>query len=727
MLRMKKLQNRKIGDGFLYPESYTTRTSAFASVGKGAAFAGRLAVAVAMLLGAGQLTYTPVAGAATVTYDSDSDDDPLKGGDGSDNALTISGGNFGSANNIIGGDGRGSDIWNADEEEADTNNNTVTITGGTYEFSLGIYGGINKGKEANGNTVTLNGGTFAQDMDIYGGQAGTEGTANNNTVTIKNLTLGQYGRVGKIVGGDASSTTTGNTVNLLLNNLTIVRLYGGTGATTSGNTLNIAAKGIVIGNEWTADATILEKFQQINFYLPSGTANGDTLLEVKGKADLTGTSIGAAALTGGWVNLSVNDTVTLMSATDIIGINDGAVENSIGGNITFLSANSLAADDKYTLTLNKADNKIIATVTDKTATSGGDESATLAGEAGSGGESSGVTDISQNQRVKSTVETRMASLGLLNSTADMLAGAGFDKALEAVQLAQEEAEKETAQAGPTGVRAEQAGTASYFVPYAVTSGSSLRQQSGSHVDTKGFGISSGFSRELTNRNGKLLLAPFVEYSRGKYDSYQDNGIHADGKSRAYGLGVMARQTNHAGLYYEGSLRFGRVKSDYSSQLSTVTHAYYDSSSNYWAGHLGLGKITPLTHHNSLNCYVKYFYSHQSGDDVTVNINGGALTDNISFSAVNSHRARVGARLTHQVNERNSLYGGLAYQYEFSGDARATYRGQSAPSPSVKGGSGMLELGVNFKASKQLTMDFALTGWAGKQRGATAQLGMNWKL
>lgn len=83
--------------------------------------------------------------------------------------------------------------------------------------------------------------------------------------------------------------------------------------------------------------------------------------------------------------------------------------------------------------------------------------------------------------------------------------------------------------------------------------------------------------------------------------------------------------------------------------------------------------------------------------MTVNINGGALTDNISFSAVNSHRARV------------------------------TYRGQSAPSLSVKGGSGMLELGVNFKASKQLTIDFALTGWAGKQRGATAQLGMNWKL
>ena len=322
----------------------------------------------------------------------------------------------------------------------------------------------------------------------------------------------------------------------------------------------------------------------------------------------------------------------------------------------------------------------------------------------------------------------MASLGILTSTADMLAGAGFDRAAEAAQTAAAESGNDTAgEAGQEGARASAAGAANYFVPYAVMGGSSLRQNSGSHVDSKGLGISVGFSRELKNAQGTLLIAPFVEYSNGRYDSYQDNGIHADGKTSAYGLGVMARQTRHDGLYYEGSLRFGRVKSDYSSQLSTVTHADYDSSSNYWAGHLGFGKITALKNDNSLNCYLKYFYTHQAGDDVTININGGALTDNMSFAAVDSHRVRVGARLTHKLNEKNSLYGGLAYQYEFGGDARATYRGQSAPSPSVKGGSGMLELGWQVKpGSSPMTLDLGLTGWAGKQRGLTGQIGMMWK-
>ena len=65
-------------------------------------------------------------------------------------------------------------------------------------------------------------------------------------------------------------------------------------------------------------------------------------------------------------------------------------------------------------------------------------------------------------------------------------------------------------------------------------------------------------------------------------------------------------------------------------------------------------------------YGKYFYSH-TGSDSTY-LNGANETAN--FDAVNSHRIRLGARLTHALNEKNKLYGGLAWQYEFKGDARA---------------------------------------------------------
>ncbi len=98
----------------------------------------------------------------------------------------------------------------------------------------------------------------------------------------------------------------------------------------------------------------------------------------------------------------------------------------------------------------------------------------------------------------------------------------------------------------------------------------------------------------------------------------------------------------------------------------------------------------------------------------------------SFDSVDSNRIRLGARLTHKVNERNSLYGGLAYQYEFSGEARAHYNGGSTPSPSVKGSSGMLELGWQVKPGDgPLTLDLGVNGWAGKQRGGSVQLGATW--
>ena len=193
-----------------------------------------------------------------------------------------------------------------------------------------------------------------------------------------------------------------------------------------------------------------------------------------------------------------------------------------------------------------------------------------------------------------------------------------------------------------------------------------------------------------------------------------------------GIGIFAKQTNSNGLYYEGSLRGGRTKSDYSSKISPVAHASYDSSATYWAAHLGIGKLKDIGGNNTLDYYGKYFYSRTGSDDAMIHING-ADDARMNFDAVNSHRLRLGARLTHALNERNKIYGGLAYQYEFKGDARASYRGDSTPSPSVKGSSGMLELGWQVKpgAKSPMMIDLGVTGWLGKQRGITANLQANW--
>ena len=325
---------------------------------------------------------------------------------------------------------------------------------------------------------------------------------------------------------------------------------------------------------------------------------------------------------------------------------------------------------------------------------------------GSGKKAVSIPDV-----LKSPVETRAGVVTLVNAGADLLVSQGMSNAADAA--AAERAEGDAAAAPRAGG----------FAPFAAVSFGKLRAQSGSHVDNKGIGMNLGFAREIENKNGKLLIGPVIEYGHGSYDSYQDSGIKADGKSSYWGIGVIAKQTNHNGFYYEGSLRAGRTKSDYNSDLRPGLHVNYDSSATYWAAHLGVGKLEDIGHDNTLDYYGKYFYSH-TGSDSTY-LNGANETAN--FDAVNSHRIRLGARLTHALNEKNKLYGGLAWQYEFKGDARATYSvSGEAPSPSVKGSSGMIELGWQVKPGKSpMTIDLGVTGWVGKQRGITANVQANW--
>ena len=584
--------------------------------------------------------------------------------------------------------------------------NTVNISGST---TLGtVFGGYGYGVDgfsygsATENIVNIKGGSGY--MTIAGGYS-EHGNATGNIV---NLSGGDLSGA-NVFGGNAYGGAASDNIVNVLKQLTIGHINGGGSDNSStGNTLNIAAKGVVVtGN--------INYVQNLNFYLPSDIAANDPvpMLTVQGGAfnsetDLKGVTIGAAALTG--VNLVKGNTVTLITnpnglTTDATTDMSNEVSASLG-EASFLTPNNLATDTKYTLGISKeGENAIIATVTD------------VKEEPGGGGtEGGGSTDSVTNDRLKSPVETKAATVTLLNAGADLLASQGFAQAANAVAL--------EAAAQASGEQGAATPTSNSFTPFAAFGGSSMRAESGSHVDTKGFGINVGFAKEFTNSQGKLLFGPVVEYGGGKYDSY-NNDIHADGNSHYWGIGLMARQVNHDGFYYEGSVRGGRVTSDYNAQLSDVTHASYDSSSNYWAAHLGLGKVFAAGKQNTVDAYLKYFYSHQSGDDTTIHLTGG--DQQASFDSIDSNRIRIGARLTHKVNEMNSFYGGLAYQYEFGGEARAHYAGLGeAPSPSVKGSSGMLELGWQVKPGEgPLTLDLGVTGWAGKQRGGSVQLGATW--
>lgn len=651
----------------------------------------RLAVGAALLTGGSSVALPGMASAAEAT---------IQGGEG--DFYSSVGEKFSIAH-----EGWDEKWYSVFGDDASTGN-TITVTNFTAPgYDLRIAGGYGAGGKVSGNKIITTNSTLRGILS--GGYNSADGEVSGNVVTLGEGTKVADGASLQVFGGysytESQENVKNNTVNILTS-IQLDALKGGENkiynAGKNGNTLNVAAKNV--------STNYFDGFENINFFLPSDIASGDTMLSINngGQAtSLDGVKVGVAMQAGAALNK--NDSVKLI-------VNDNGLSNAPTAlteiakeNITMAAPSGLITDKEYTFSLSSTDNALVATVdniAEKAASDEGGSSSEGGSASISGAEDTAISaeTIKNSQRLKSLVETQAAVVTVLNSGADMLTSAGVTQATAAATAADSRGQ---------------------FAPFAAMGGSNLRAKSGSHVDTKGYGIDIGFAREIKKGKNTYLIAPVVEYGRGSYDSYQDNGIKADGKSSFWGVGVLGRQTNAKGVYYEASLRAGRTKSDYKGYL-VDRQAEYDSESNYLAGHLGWGMIKKVNAKNTLDTYVKFFYTQQDGDKVKVKINGGAASDEISFGTVESKRLRIGARLTHKVNDSSHLYGGLAYQGELDGKARATYRGSETAAPSVQGSSVMLELGWQVKPEKSpVAIDLGVTGWAGKQRGVTGQLGFKW--
>ena len=431
------------------------------------------------------------------------------------------------------------------------------------------------------------------------------------------------------------------------------------------SSVNISGNNVIVGNITTTAAA-------------TSASSGDEII-------ISGNNTTTGALDTGSLKIDGNGT---LHAGDVSKVDTIIVQSTAIGNV-FTAASGL--EDKLDVEKSKT-NKTTALFSNDYAASY------------DSGSIKNTCTQSIREQSKSYVETQMATLAMVASGADLLANAGFTNAAQAVQDA-----KDSGDSGRS------------MVPYAAANYGSMRQESGSHVDVKGSNFNIGFAKEVKNGSGKLLFGPMFEYGRGNYDSYLDDGTTGSGTAQNYGIGMMARQTNDNGFYYEGSVRYGKVTSDYSSSNVWAGHdVSYDNSAKYWGAHVGVGKLQKLGGDNAIDLYGKLFYTNQGSS--SVNING----DTLDFSSVKSKRSRIGFRYIHGTSKVRSVYAGLAWQYEFDGAAYATANGFSTPSPSVKGSSGMLELGVLIapKASP-VSFDLGVSGWAGKQKGYSLNANMLW--
>ena len=429
------------------------------------------------------------------------------------------------------------------------------------------------------------------------------------------------------------------------------------------------------GDITTGSMTVTGDVKGNNITISNGASNVGGTLTAGGNLNINGNS----TLTAGKIQLTDSNKLSITSTATGTILSAGSVVDSTGNAIDMSQA--VDTSNKTTKTEGLFTKVYGTKVTENTVTSGL-QSATL------------------SEKSKSVVETQLASLAGVITSADLLSNAGFSNASQAVQQSNAEG-----------------GSAREMVPYAAVGYGNMRQESGSHVDVQGSAFNIGFAKEVKNGSGKLLFGPMIEYGRGSYESYLDDGTKGDGNTQNFGLGVMARQNNDNGTYYEGSLRYGKLTSNYNSG---DLGADYDTDANYWGAHLGLGKVFQLNDKNSIDTYCKFFYTNQGSSSANI------LGSNVEFDAVKSKRSRLGFRFNHATSDVRSIYAGLAWQHEFDGSACATVDGFSAPSPSIKGNSMMVELGVNVAPkSSPVSFDLGVSGWAGKQKGYSLNANMLW--
>ena len=592
--------------------------------------------------------------------------------------------------------------------------NTVEIKGGT------ISGAKVMGAEAVGNAeknvVTItNTPTSSAATEIVGGRS-TGGDAIENVVNVNaNIT-------GNVYGGRAHNASLRNTVNIADGVTVHGNVYGGACITADGNAVNIGRGSTVTGDVIAGNATgsnsnniinltgsrvngtvkggnggvndrdntlaihhdtayptsYINDFtgiKKLHFYLSEGIeTNNPTLLQlgVTSKS-LANVDVGLG-VHGRARALKVNDVISLMKVGSSGTLSDIPTDNKVTG----MQGVSLLYEFAFQ---RRNTDELIATV----------------------------TKAAISDQTKSFVETRAAATDFINRGANLLAGSGIASA-----------KKEAA----AGVQDKE--VHGYHLWAAMDQGS-VDTETGSYAETKGYNLSLGWARELKGKSATLTFTPFVEYGKGKYDSYLDDGTHGSGNISYLGAGIMGRMETVKGLWAEAALHGGKTRSDYNGSVYTGSTSHYDSSNAYYAAHLGVGKEIKTNDKDKLNTYLRYFWSYQSGMQAGISSTGSSMsTDDYDFSAVNSNRVRLGFTYTHKDSAKSEVYAGLAWEYELSGKAGASYQGFDAPSPSLRGGSAMIEAGYRFAPQgSRFSYDLHFTGWQGKRHGYTGGAHVNW--
>ena len=250
--------------------------------------------------------------------------------------------------------------------------------------------------------------------------------------------------------------------------------------------------------------------------------------------------------------------------------------------------------------------------------------------------------------------------------------------------------------------------------FAQMGGGSMRQETGSHVDTHTWNAILALGHQNKKERGTFEYGAFFEYGSGNYSTFNGDE-RGDGSMHYTGGGLLAKYTTKNSVYVEGSLRAGTVHDDARNVLRDTTTRVpysYETNAPYMGFHLGVGKEIAFDDMHAVDVYGRYFYNRRN----SVSFDAGGHYD---LDAVTSQTIRVGARYIVKRDKWN-FYAGAAYEHELDGKAAGKADGVEIRGADTSGASFRGEVGATMKPGENSpwSRDLNVSGFAGKKQGFT---------
>lgn len=628
------------------------------------------------------------------------------------------------------------------------NGYSFTITGGKI---INVYGAGNGNKDydkdASGGNVTINGNVEVTSVVCGGRSDGI--SAHHNTVNISDGSV-----TGNVFGGTSESGQAHhNIVNISGDNSKVTRVYGGRSVDRSAyhNIVNISGGSVGDvrgGYSWRFSAC--NNIVNINGGTVTDDVRGgwsDTGEAYDNTVNISGGSV-SGDVYGGYVaqGIAYDNEIIISGSADItyarlFGCNDRAT-NDTGNTLTIDGWSGTTQsvqnfNDIAFKNINWNENKPVLTITTGDLTNTKIDTINIAGGSNINvGESMTLIKSGNNtnlgltkDNVTDTFTAGVAREGLGSTSVNTNGEVAFKVnsiklSSQAVGAAQTRAASAAFVNQGTDLISDSLDTISRDDKYGVKTfaavhGNRSKYDVADDIKINGWSTIVGVGNADKFYNGsEFSWGVFYENGSGNYrtyNSFNNEFFRGDGSMVYNGGGIAARYENKNGVYTEGSLRAGMLKNELDNAMRNVNGSYgYETESAYYGAHIGVGKIISLSDSSDLDIYGKFFHTYTEGDSVTI------AGDKFDFDSITSDRLRVGARITSNKENKFSTYYGLAYEYEFNGDADMTAQGLRADTQSLQGSSVMAEVGFNYQPTptSPWSFDLNMRGYAGERQGGS---------